>query len=201
MKEKKHNSNDANEFVFDSGRARGHTDAETDDMVVEEEVDPVAALKKLREKLKKCVTEKQEYLDGWQRSKADFVNARRDEELRHTELIKFAEERVLQEIIPILDSFDMAIGNQAVWESVSKEWRVGIESIYKQLLAVLKTHQVLSFSPLGEPFNPSEHTAVDIVPTEKSEDDHVIAEVLQNGYRLNGKIIRPAQVKIFKHDK
>ena len=156
-----------------------------------------AAIEKLRTRLKKCLAEKQEYLDGWQRSKADFVNARKEEGNRRKELIAFSEERLLLELIPILDSFDLATGNRTLWESVSKEWRIGIESIRSQLVTILKSHRVEIFDPAGEPFSPAEHVAIDTLPTDREEKDQIVATVLQKGYRLEGKIIRPAHVTIY----
>ena len=159
---------------------------------------PGGEVKKLRERLKKCLAEKQEYLDGWQRSKADFVNARREEESRREELVVFATERVLADIVPVLDSFDAAMGNRPLWESVTKEWRIGMESIYLKLQSILKEQGTESFDPTGEPFTPSEHIAIGTITTDDLEKDDTVAEVLQRGYRLKGKILRPAKVKIFQ---
>ena len=73
-----------------------------------------------------------------------------------------------------------------------------MESVASQLRAALREHGVATYEPLGEPFSPAEHVAIDTEPTEDAEKDHVIAEVLQKGYRLRGKLLRPAKVKIFK---
>ncbi|HEY4517514.1 MAG TPA: nucleotide exchange factor GrpE [Candidatus Paceibacterota bacterium] len=175
-------------------------DSEEEFVAEEEEENPALAVKKLRERLKKCVEEKQEYLDGWQRTKADFVNARREEEARRGELLKFAENRLIEDLLPVLDSFELAKGNRTTWESVPKEWRSGMESIAVKLEGILKEHGVTVFSPLGEPFSPAEHEAIDTVETNDSDKDHVVAEVFQRGYQLHGKVIRPAKVKIFKHE-
>ncbi|OGG47859.1 nucleotide exchange factor GrpE [Candidatus Kaiserbacteria bacterium RIFCSPHIGHO2_02_FULL_50_9] len=174
------------------------SDSEEEFIPEEEEENPSLAVKKLRERLKKCIEEKQEYLDGWQRTKADFVNARREEEKRLAELLKFAEVALIMDILPVLDSFDMAMSDKAAWESVSKEWRSGMESIAAQLEGVLKEHGVGLFSPLGESFSPVEHEAIDTIETSEEDKDHKVAEVFQRGYRLQGKVIRPAKVKIFK---
>ena len=175
------------------------SDSEEEFVAEEEEENPSLAIKKLRERLKKCVEEKQEYLDGWQRTKADFVNARREEEARRGEFLKFAETCLIEDLIPVLDSFELAMGNRAVWESVPKEWRVGMESIASQLEKILKEHDVELLSSLGEPFSPEEHEAIGSVETNEESKDHMVAEVLQRGHRLHGKVIRPAKVKIFKH--
>lgn len=144
-------------------------------------------LKKLRERLKKAVTEKQEYLDGWQRSKADFVNYKKDEEKRRGEIVKFVREDVITEILPILDSFNMA--------KESPIWQDGIEQIFKQFISVLKKNGLKEIDPLNEDFDPNFHEAVETV---EGEENGKIVEVLQKGYLLNNKIIRPAKVKVSK---
>ncbi len=174
------------------------TDSE-DDIVLEDiqdEENPAAALKKLREKLKVCVAEKQQYLEGWQRTKADYVNGKRQEKEEREKLLKYAEENLLQDIIPVLDNFDMAMGNKTAWETAPKNWRVGIEHIYSQFVKTLEEHNLKQKNPMGEKFDARFHDSIESVPTENSEDDHKVVEVLQKGYELNGKLIRPAKVKI-----
>ncbi|HJL55686.1 MAG TPA: nucleotide exchange factor GrpE, partial [Candidatus Paceibacterota bacterium] len=162
----------------------------------EEEDGAGDVVKKLREKLKKCVEEKQEYLDGWQRSKADFVNVKKkDEELR-AGLMSFAKEGIILDILSSVDNFEMAFADKKVWESVDKNWRVGIEYIHSQLLKTLKEHGLEQFDPNGEQFDPNRHDSVESVVTDKKEEDHKVLEVMQRGYILNGKIIRPAKVKV-----
>src|SRR5581483_10539477 len=97
---------------------------ESEDVVMEEELEPQDQLKKLREKLKKCVEEKQEYLDGWQRERAQLANLRKQEEKERKEFIKFANENLLSDLLPVLDSFHMAFANKEAWEKVDKNWRL-----------------------------------------------------------------------------
>ncbi|MBX4197803.1 nucleotide exchange factor GrpE [Candidatus Parcubacteria bacterium] len=159
-------------------------------------------VKSLRVKLKKALAEKQEYLDGWQRAKADFINSRkRDEETRKA-MMKFAAEDLVLQIVPVLDSFTMAFNNKEAWEKVDKNWRIGVEHIYSQLLGVLQQNGFSEFNPMGETFDPMKHNAVETVPVTEKEKNHKVVEVLQKGYILHGKIIRPASVKIgeLKHD-
>lgn len=173
-----------------------------DDIVFEEteegrkEAYPIDKIKKLQKQLKACLSEKQEYLDGWQRAKADLVNFRKDEDSRRVENSRLATEGVLLDLLPVLDSFDMAFGNTEVWERVEETWRKGIEHIHAQLLSTLKQHGIEPFNPIGKRFDPTRHDSVESVATEKKSEDNTITEVLQRGYELNGKIIRPARVKI-----
>ncbi|MCE9644208.1 nucleotide exchange factor GrpE [Candidatus Parcubacteria bacterium] len=173
---------------------------EKDDVTFEEDSEltsPAEQMKKLREKLATCVAEKQEYLDGWQRIKAEFANSKKLEKEEKERFIKFAEENLLEELIPVLDSFDMATANSASWEALPPEWRKGMEYVRSQLLGILESHGLKALDPKGKPFDPREHAAVAEVPAENGEGDHTVAQVLQRGYTLNGKVLRPAQVKVY----
>ena len=160
-----------------------------DDIVIEDDPDstaPAEAQKKLREKLKEAEGKAKEYLDGWQRSQADFVNLRKRDEEAKIEFIKFANESLITELLPVLDSLDMALSHG----------REDLEPVRKQFLSVLEARGLKTLKPLGETFDPRMHEAIGAVKTEKKEEDHKILEVIQKGYILSGKIIRPAKVKI-----
>lgn len=171
-----------------------------DDIVFDEdaELGDNQIVKKLREKLKTAVEEKQTYLDGWQRDKAEFMNARKRDEEAKQDFLKFAKLNVIEDILPVLDSFDMAMANKASWESVSAEWKIGVEGIYNQLLGALTKQGVTSFGAKGDSFDPNLHQSVSMVTTEDKTQDHTVAEVLQKGYMLSGKVVRPAMVQVFE---
>lgn len=173
---------------------------EKEEVVYEDEAEtssPAEQLRRLREKLATAVAEKQEYLDGWQRIKAEFANSKKQEKEEKERFIKFAEENLLEELIPVLDSFDMATANSASWEALPPEWRKGMEYVRSQLLSTLEARGLKALDPKGKPFDPREHAAVAEVPAENGEEDHTVAQVLQRGYTLNGKVLRPAQVKVY----
>jgi molecular chaperone GrpE len=173
---------DGEEFVAEDGEGNTGTSKDT--------------VKDLREKLKKAIAEKQEYMDGWQRTKADFVNARKREEEARKEMAKFANEDLLMQITPVLDSFTMAMSNKATWENVDKNWRMGVEYIYSQLKGILEQNGFTEFDPLGETFDPVKHHAIETIEVTDETQDHKVINVVQKGYILNGKIVRPASVKI-----
>jgi molecular chaperone GrpE len=175
-----------------------------DDFVIEESDEegnvgsPADQMKRLREKLKKAVAEKQEYLDGWQRLRADFLNykKRTDEALEHAEEI--GRSSVIEDLLSAVESFDMAMGNKEAWEKVEKNWRMGVEYIYQQLLGGLESHGLKSLSPaIGSPFDPTHHSAVETVHTDDEGKDHTVAEVVQKGYMLGDKVLRPPKVKVY----
>ncbi len=160
-----------------------------DDSVVTEEHQG-EHIAKLKTKLKEAEAKAKEYLDGWQRERADVANARKREEEGKKEFIKFANEGLIIEILTVLDSLDLAAihGNK------------DLEPVRKQLLSVLANYGLVVQDPLGEAFDPRLHESIGVVQTEKKEEDHKILEVAQKGYIMAQKIIRPAKVKIGEYN-
>lgn len=151
-------------------------------------------ISKLKEKLKTCEEDRVAQLEELQRTKADFLNSKK----RLEEQGKLNNERnqnnFIQSLLPLCDSFDMAISNKDVWESVDENWRNGVEAIQNQLHSILKQHNVTEMKVAGESFDPNRHEAMSTIDGEgKSE---TIVEVLQKGYERNGMVLRPAKVII-----
>ncbi len=175
-------------------------DGDIEDVVFEPEENsaPADQLKKLRERLKTALAEKEEYLAGWQRAKADLVNMKREADTERKMRAKFAEEDVIESLLPVLDSFNLARGNKEAWEKVDENWRQGIEYIHSQLLRTLSERGLTEINPqIGSTFDIMKHAGVENIVTDDAEKDGMIAEVVQKGYELSGKVIRPARVKIF----
>jgi molecular chaperone GrpE len=152
----------------------------------------LAKVEKLKSDLKKSQAEKQEYLDGWQRMRADVANVKRDQSQAMAGIQSAVKEEVISDFIPILDSFDMAMQGEG-WNSVNDSWRKGVEYIHAQCLAVLDKHGIASFGKAGELFDPQLHESAQEVE-DASVSAHSIVRVLRHGYRMNGRLIRPAQV-------
>lgn len=178
---------DTDEFIPDDGEGNIPSTKDT--------------VKDLRDKLKKAIAEKQEYLDGWQRAKADFVNARKRDEEIQKQIIKFASEDIIMQLIPVLDSFTMAFANKDAWEKVDKNWRVGVEYIYSQLIGILEQNGFKAIDPKGLKFDPIRDHAIETVEVTDPSEDNMVVEVLKKGYELNGKIVSPANVKIGEYKK
>src|SRR3989344_146038 len=104
---------DAKEDVAEEGMNAVDEDVilETDEEIEGEE-NILAKLKSLRERLKVCEKERMEYLTGWQRAKADYINARKDDEKRREEIIRYANESLIENFIPALDGFEMAMNHK-----------------------------------------------------------------------------------------
>jgi molecular chaperone GrpE len=171
-----------------------------DDIVVDEdaELSDDESVKKLRAKLKVAVEEKQKYLDSWQRDKAEFVNARKRDEESKKDYVRFVTEKIVEDILPVLDAFDMATANKASWETAPVEWRRGMEGVYQQLVGALNKNEVTSFGTIGDTFDPNLYHSISMVPTDDKSKDHTVAEILQKGYKVKDKVLRPALVKVYE---
>ncbi len=168
-----------------------------DDLAEDGEITPEERIKTLRAKLKACSKERMEYLDGWQRLKADFVNYKKREEESKADFTKYAQEAVITDILPTLESFQMAFANKEAWEKVDSSWRVGVEYISTNLTQVLSGYGLSEVNPIGEEFNPTLYTSIGTVVTDDKAKVNKVAEVLQRGYRLHGKLIKSPRVKVY----
>lgn len=154
-------------------------------------------IKKLRDQLKDSQKKSAENMDGWQRALADYANLKKDSAEQVKELKGYVLESFIEELFPVLDSFDMAMKNKETWESVNENWRKGIEYIYIQLTSILSNNQVEVVGNVGEKFNPDMHVATEEIETDDEKKDHTVSEVVQKGYKGMKGVIRPAKVKIF----
>jgi molecular chaperone GrpE len=174
------------------------SDSEDIDFEPEDELGDVGALqakmKKLKDELVAVKKERQEYLDGWQRAKADLINAKKEGGEALQRATSTGKEMLIEDLIPALDSFDMAMQGDA-WQKVDTAWRSGVESIRSQILGALAAHGIEIFGKEGEDFDPTLHEAIQEVEGGKL---HTVAKILRGGYRTKNRILRPAQVAIFK---
>lgn len=191
-----HDTNQGDDIVQDTD-----TEIEDRDVVLEDDETPITAkLKALRDQLKEVQKERDNNLAGWQRAKADLVNFKRETAEANESRSKYATKQVLLDLLPVLDSFDMAIASPA-WQSTDPTWRKGMEGVYAQALTAAKTHGLEQYTPQeGEEFSPEKHEAVGVEKTVNGAGDHTIAKVLQKGYTLHQTIIRPATVIIYTNE-
>ncbi len=157
------------------------------------ELEGVDEAKVFTEKLEKCEKDKEEYLNGWKRAKADLINYQKEEAKRLEELLKFGNIDLIRDFIPVLDSFDLAL---TVLEKEGKAEK-GIYMIRAQLEDVLKKRGFERMTvAVGNPFDPNLHESVGEI--ESGEPAGTIAMEVERGYLLNGRVVRPARVKLAK---
>jgi molecular chaperone GrpE len=135
-----------------------------------------------------------EYLDGWQRAQAEFTNFRKRQE-RERELMRFeAVGRVARRYLPIVDDMQRALKDRPK-EGEGAAWAEGIELIYRKLMSILEAEGVTPIEAAGQIFDPNLHEAV--VQSESDEHESgVVIEVLQTGYKMGERVLRPAMVRV-----
>ena len=147
----------------------------------------------LEKKLAECEKKRDEYLAGWQRAKADFLNYKKEELARLEEVARYANEGLIQELIAVVDSFDLGIAALEKQGPVER----GVYMIRVQIQDVLRKHGVEKIQlAAGDAFNPAMHEAIG--ETESAQPPGTIVEEIETGYTLYGKVIRPARVKVAK---
>ncbi|MDX1535610.1 MAG: nucleotide exchange factor GrpE [Candidatus Spechtbacterales bacterium] len=148
-------------------------------------------VKKLKKKLKKLKEEKQEYLDGWQRERAAFANYKKDIQKYIDESRVVVKEESVTQFLNIVDNLELMVKHvpKAIEES---DWYKGVGHIAEQARQTMKNMDVEEVkASSGDDFDPELHEAVE-------GEGEVIEEVVQKGYKMNGKLIRPVKVKVKK---
>ena len=163
------------------------------------EEDLKKTLKKFREDLKVCKKEKEEYLTGWQKERAEFANYRKGEDDRKAMFSESMRERILTRFLTVMDSFNMAFANKESWDKVDENWRKGVEYIYFQMNTVFEEYGVKPVGVVGETFDPNMHQSMEMTQTDKKEDDHKVSSVIQKGYKLGERVMRPARVNVYEY--
>jgi len=144
--------------------------------------------------LEKCRKQTEEYLNGWKRAKADYLNLKKEMEAQNKEIREWLSKIFLLPILDIIDSFDKAFSN--IPEGFKTEaWVEGIGGIKKQFEDFLKAQGVEAMGVIGEKFDPLKQEAVESV--DGGESGRIIEEV-RRGYLINGEVLRPAKVKVYK---
>ena len=154
---------------------------------------PADTMESLQARLLAADQKTQELNDAWLRAKAETENVRRRAEDEAAKVAKFAIEDFAKALLPVKDSLEAAL---ATPNATAEQIRAGVEVTLKQLSQVLEREKVREISPLGERFDPHLHQAIAAVPAE-GEPNRVL-EVLQKGYALHDRVVRPALVTVSK---
>jgi len=150
-----------------------------DDVVFEDNTEVTGAdykikTDKLRTKIKELEKKNAELLDGWQRDKAEFVNARKRDEEQKMEFLKFSKADIIAELLAVLDSFESAFKNKEAWEKADKNWRMGVEYIHTQLMNIMTQNGLKVVNPVGENYDHNRDEAVETVKVDDEKDNDKI---------------------------
>jgi molecular chaperone GrpE len=181
-RDKKKNQKEELEYIENLDDEKGGTDIKK-------------KIKRLQEKLKKCQEEKEEYLKGWQRERADFINYRKEEEKSKEVIQLFMKGKIFLEFLTTLDNLERA-EKEVPKEMKENDWVKGIISIKNQVRDILRKEGIEEITE-NKKFNPTIHEAVAV----GDGNDDEILEVLQKGYFINGQVLRPTRVKVGKKHK
>jgi len=151
---------------------------------------------KEQEDLKAKAAERDEYYDKYLRAHAEFENAKKRMDKERTELLRYANEGFIISFLPIVDNLEIA--ERHIKEAKDfKAVQEGVDMIQMQIIAFLKDIGVERIKTVGEKFDPHMHDPVEIEESKEKEDGLILAE-LKPGYKFNGRLLRPACVKIVK---
>lgn len=153
-------------------------------------------LEELKKKLEECQKQKDEYLAGWQRARADFLNYKKEEIERIEKILKYAGVELILKFLPILDNFDLA--EKKLPENLKTDINIkGILQLKNQILDFFKKQGVEKIKTVGKKFDLNFHEAIEEIKKGGIESG-IILEEIQKGYTLHDKVLRPAKVKVAK---
>jgi len=152
-----------------------------------------APLPDTEEMLRRAELKAQEHHEAWLRAKAEAENIRKRNSIELANAYKYAIEAVAAELLPVKDSLEATLAaDSAALETL----RSGVDLTLKQLNAVFAKANLREINPIGEKFDPHQHQAISMLPSEK--EPNTVINVLQKGYRLHDRVIRPALVTVAK---
>jgi molecular chaperone GrpE len=148
----------------------------------------------LQTKLNELEKKANEYLEGWQRARAEFANYKKRIEREQAQTYQLASSAVLKKFLEVVDDLERAMKNCPT-EIASTEWAQGIELIYRKLLSLLEAEGVTKIEAEGQPFDPNLHEAISHEEVEGYQEGQII-EVVKQGYRVGERVLRPALVRV-----
>ena len=156
-------------------------------------------LKELEEQLAKLKADSEHWKNEYYRAYADTQNLRKSLEKEHSDIIKYRAMGFIEDLLPVLDSFHMALANEPTSQEL-KNYLVGFQFVYRNLVNVLENEGVKEISPsIGDKFSDKTMNGVDV--TVQEGEENLVTKVYAKGYELHGRLIRPAQVSVSKNKK
>jgi len=161
---------------------------ELEELTLEEQVDA------LQISLDEMTAKAEEYLDGWQRARAEFANYKKRVLRDHADIRQVARGEVIKLFLDIADDLERAL-QEKPGNGEGATWADGIEIIFQKLRTRLESEGIKPMNPMGEEFDPNIHEALMKEESEEYESGQII-EVMQEGYWIGDKVLRPALVRV-----
>jgi molecular chaperone GrpE len=193
--------NEAREIVGDESRnepqdAPEMVEAQAGEPEVETEIVLAEDLHAVQNELQESRLKASEYLEGWQRTLADFSNYKKRVDRDQAQVYLNAAGAIIKRFIEVLDDMDRALKNRPQ-DGEGAVWANGIELIYRKLISILENEGVKAMDLQGQVFDPNLHEAITLEESADHESGQII-EVLQQGYMLGDRVLRPALVRVAK---
>lgn len=171
------------EALPDEGGARDEMEAEEESLTVEEQLEVAEA-------------QAAEYLDGWQRARAELANYKRRIEAQRSEMALSANSNLLTKLLPVLDDLQLALENTPQEDGGSwEEWQGGIALVEHKFAVVLKDVGIVPIETEGQFFDPNVHEAISHEANPDYESGQIIAR-MRRGYKLGNRVLRAAMVRV-----
>jgi molecular chaperone GrpE len=154
-------------------------------------------LQQLRQQIEDLTKEKNEIFERLQRVAADYENLQKRTPKQIADTITYEKEKIIKTLLPALDNFEHTLQNENSSQILAGALFKGIRIIYDQMLDILKAHGVEQINALGQKFDPTLHEAI-MQKTDAGQEDNIVLEEFQKGYKLNGRVIRPSKVIVNK---
>lgn len=148
----------------------------------------------LEEQLAAAQAEAARNLDGWQRTQAEFANARKRFEKQRADTYVNANADLVGKLLPLIDDFERALAAMPE-DDRGDAWVSGVMLVYRKMLSILEEMNVQPIPAVGEPFDPNLHEALSQEPSEQSNSGIIVRE-MRRGYRLGDRVIRPSLVTV-----
>lgn len=161
---------------------------------VETNENQAAELESIEQALAESQAKANEYLEGWQRARAEFTNYKRRVERDQAQVYQNAVGSIIKRYIEVVDDLERALKNRPQ-EGEGAAWAAGIDLIYRKLLTILENEGIKRMDAQGKQFDPTLHEAISLEPNSDHESGEVI-EVIQQGYLLGDRVLRPALVRV-----
>jgi molecular chaperone GrpE len=199
------NEEQDNQGLEIEGQAGKETPSASEGLSVQPEVTQEAEIEEtpvavdvdvLTQELQEARARADEYLDGWQRARADFANFKKRVDRDQAQVYQMAAGNIIRRYLDVADDLERALKKRPQ-DGDGSAWAVGIELIYRKIMNILENEGVIAMEVEGQFFDPNLHEAVAQEESKDHESGQII-EVVQAGYKLGDRVLRPAKVRIAK---